>query len=226
MSLNASIFKFSKLYSSRQFEFILGKVGVCCNRMADRDEYLENNENVLRNVLHKDYLNNNIVREELNLIPFIFTIESPEINKNYHESGRHDIRILNSSEYCSNTSLYYVIECKRLDGYASIKGSLNWKYIHEGLKRFVTRDDYPSIYGKSGMLGFIIKKLNISDLVGILNEILRTEHNNIPTSQYLTKSENIPATDNAYLSIHQDINKRDILLYHILVDLSSKVLNN
>jgi len=73
---------------------------------------------------------------------------------------------------------------------------------------------------------FIIKKLNISDLVGILNEILRTEHNNIPTSQYLTKSENIPATDNAYLSIHQDINKRDILLYHILVDLSSKVLNN
>ena len=61
---------------------------------------------------------------------------------------------------------YYITECKRVDG----SSDLNKKYVKEGVARFVT-EKYSSYYGRNIMLGFVVKKIDISSNVKLIEEI-------------------------------------------------------
>ena len=132
--LDASNFKYLDFYQDNVFEFILTQIYTCYNKMLNDYPFIENNENLIRNGLHKNYLENNQIREELQLTPYLFDTEV-ELYNNDNDSvkGRTDIKVYNAIERTKNTDSYYIIECKRIDG----TNELNKKYISNGINRFI-----------------------------------------------------------------------------------------
>lgn len=119
---------------------------------------IENNENLIRNGLHKNYLENNQIREELQLIPYLFDTEVELYNEDDDSvKGRTDIKVYNAIERTKNTNSYYIIECKRIDG----TNKLNKKYISNGINRFIENEKYPSFKKVNGMLGFVVNSIDI-----------------------------------------------------------------
>ena len=62
---------------------------------------------------------------------------------------------------------YFIIECKRLDG----NKTLNDKYKNEGINRFITKK-YSSYYGANGMIGFVVKKIDIDENIKKIGSFL------------------------------------------------------
>ena len=126
------------------------------NDYTQRRKSLPNNENQIRSTILEEYLDNDDIRKDYDMLDYRFTPESPE---NYDGQGnyigRTDIRINLKSDFDKH-SAYYIVECKRIDGTAD----LNEKYVNEGIARFVTQK-YSSYYGKNIMLGFIVKRIDI-----------------------------------------------------------------
>ena len=73
--LDASNFIYLDFYQDNVFEFILSQIYNCYNKMLNDYTSIENNENLIRNGLHKNYLENNQIREELQLTPYLFDTE-------------------------------------------------------------------------------------------------------------------------------------------------------
>ena len=82
-----------------------------------------------------------------------------------------DIRILLKSDF-EKEDAYYVIECKRIDG----TSDLNKKYVKEGVARFVTQK-YSSYYGRNIMLGFVVKKIDMSANAKLIEGIQNADLN-------------------------------------------------
>ncbi|MEY8265578.1 hypothetical protein AALA79_04280 [Lachnospiraceae bacterium 64-25] len=123
-----------------------------------------------------------------------------------------DIRILLKSDF-EKEDAYYVIECKRIDG----TSDLNKKYVKEGVARFVTQK-YSSYYGRNIMLGFVVKKIDMSAnaklIEGIQNADLNQHaHGNLR----LVKSEGVTES---YKCMYQ-IQSGELELRHIFSDYSS-----
>lgn len=143
-----------------EFQDLIAKIYLCCELMLlDKVELPYNNENGIRDILLFKYLNNNELRQRFGLINFLFDPEVPVNN------GRSDIKVSTKNTFI-DTNAYYVIECKRLDG----KSTLNKAYVEDGINRFTTNYKsknheyyYPSNYGFNGMIGFVIKNININD---------------------------------------------------------------
>lgn len=144
----------------------------------------ENNENKIRDIL-LEYLKNTKMRNEACII------EGYRFDKEVDEcEGRVDIKIIDINDF-ENHHAYYVIECKRLDG----SSRLNTAYDNDGIKRFTTsytssdcQPYYSSYYGVNGMIGFIVKKINIDqNITNIgdffdtieLNKLYDSEHSNL-----------------------------------------------
>lgn len=139
----------------------------CCSNKVS----VPNHEEKIRTYLLENYLENENIRCNIGLsnIPIRFL---PEVPENYDVDtntyvGRTDIRVL-SSNWLNNPKDYYVIECKRLDG----TKNLNQKYVDEGVCRFVgDTPKYLSYNNQNIMLGFVVKDIDCSVVVGAINDI-------------------------------------------------------
>ena len=216
----ASIFKLKQQAARKEFEFIFTQITKCYKLMLSDYDIIENDENIIRNHLHKDYLDKQSILEQLNLKTYFFDIEPPYVNENYKETARSDIKIYDAIERMQNRqSAYYIIECKRLDGTNSGKGSLNYKYVENGIKRFTSREDYPTFYGVNGMIGFVVKTKKIIEIVSSINQLL-------PENENLNDKLIDNDFEFSYLSKHTDYQDKKIELYHLMLDFSSQIKTN
>ncbi len=97
------------------------------------------------------------------------------------------------------TEASYIVECKRLDSKnPNNKSGLYNSYIKEGINRFVN-EKYPTFYGVSGMIGFIVEKTDIKSQCNFFTDF--------------ESYELINDFDFSYRSEHQTIKNKKIILY-------------
>lgn len=129
---------------------------------------MPNDENKIRSIMVEEYMKKQ--KSVYGMSDYRFDIEIPE---NYVGKGKHigrvDIRVLLKNDF-EKEDAYYVIECKRIDG----TFSLNKKYVKEGVARFVTQK-YSSYYGRNIMLGFVVKKIDMSANAKLIEKIQNTD---------------------------------------------------
>lgn len=139
-----------------------------CN--ANR-QAIPNHEEILRTHLLENYLEKDEIRSVIGLsnMPIRFL---PEVVENYNPSsntytGRTDIRVV-SSNWFNNNKDYYIVECKRIDGTAS----LNQKYVEDGICRFTGETPkYSSYNNRNIMLGFIVKDIDHTTSITAISDI-------------------------------------------------------
>ena len=165
--------------------------------LANEESVPSNCENTIRDILLK-YLKDTKIRNEYCII------EGYRFDKEVDEGeGRVDIKIISINDF-ENHDAYYVIECKRLDGYST----LNKAYINDGLNRFTSsykssksNPYYSSYYGVNGMIGFIVKEIEIDkNIEKIGNFFNRIEKNKLYDSHH-----------------------KDLKLYHLMMDFSKNI---
>lgn len=188
--------------------------------MMNDKEIIDNDENIIRNILYEKYLNNNSVRKQIESDNFIFNIESPE---NFDENtkkyiGRVDIKVISINEF-KDTSDYYIIECKRIDG----TNILNNKYIDEGVSRFVVEPiKYKTKTNRNIMFGFIVKDINISENTIKIKNIHSTNEyikNNI-SEDFIEERQH----ENIYSLYRTSYYEYNIKLFHIFYNISKIII--
>lgn len=172
---------------------------------------LSNDENKIRSIMLEEYLKPQ--KDSYGMSDYRFELEVPE---NYVGNGQHigrvDIRILLKSDF-DKEDAYYIIECKRIDG----TSNLNKKYVKEGVARFIT-EKYSSYYGRNIMLGFVVKKIDIS-----ANAQLIEESQNADLDQHMHGNFQLVKSDKlteSYKCMYQ-IQSGELELRHIFSDYSS-----
>jgi hypothetical protein len=172
------------------FKNLLLNIYSCYEYMlSDKIIVPKTNENKIRDILYK-YISETKIRNE------ICNIRGFSLDKEVDEkTGRVDLKIKDINDF-EDFEAYYIIECKRLDG----NSTLNKYYVNEGINRFTT-GYYSTHYGVNGMIGFIVKKIDI--------------HSNI---------KDIGSFFNC-LEINKlyDSNHKCIKLFHLMMDFSSNV---
>ena len=127
---------------------------------------LPNDENEIRTIILEEYLDADNMRKAYDMQEYSF---EPETQENYDGNGnyigRADIRVKLKTDFDKH-SAYYLVECKRIDG----SFDLNKKYVEKGVVRFVT-GKYSSYYRKNIMMGFVVKKISISQNVRYIEQI-------------------------------------------------------
>lgn len=215
--LNASGYTFVKDDYQNEFEKILSKIITCYRLMLVNSVTLSNDENSIRDVLLINYLKNNSIRNKIGLTDYLFDREVPEDAT----IGRTDIKIQTLNSF-TDTSAYYLIECKRLNA-INPNGStgLNAKYIESGMYRFTSKT-YSTHYKTNGMIGFIIEPININQNVNSINNLLKTIFKKANTVQELKYRELFPEFNFSYSSIHR-VDGNDIVIYHLMLDFSKQI---
>lgn len=158
-----------------EFRDLMTKIYLCYELMLlNKVELPCNDENKIRDILLLNYLNDNELRQRFELINFLFDPEVPVNN------GRSDIKVQTKDTFI-NTKAFYIIECKRLDG----TSKLNKAYVNDGINRFTTNYKsenheyyYPSNYGINGMIGFIVKNVNIDGNIQKIGNFFHTIETN------------------------------------------------
>lgn len=172
---------------------------------------LPNDENKIRSIMLEEYLKKQKVSYDMS--NYRFDLEVPEnYAGNGHHIGRVDIRILLKSDF-EKEDAYYIIECKRIDG----TSDLNKKYVKEGVARFTTQK-YSSYYGRNIMLGFVVKKIDMSVNAQLIESIQNADldkhmHGNFELVGNRSVTE-------SYKCIYQ-IQSGEVELRHIFSDYSS-----
>lgn len=214
---------FSRIHFVKQKEFksILAKIVMCYEMMCDdcvtQKRALPNNENQLRDILHYEYLNIKRIRAKVNLNQYLFVPEVPEDRQKDDTRGRTDLRVIIKSRTFENPQEYFTIECKRIDG----KESLNNAYIANGIQRFVNENPlYLSYYRTNGMLGFVVKNININNNIKALNDLLLNKHKTINTLDQISCESSVLY---CYKSLHISQNQ-SFQLYHLMLDLSHLIV--
>lgn len=218
--IDASGFKYSIETYEKEFLKILTGI-IFCYKMMIKDGILvpANDENRIRDILRKNYLNNRKIRDITGFSgKYNFDREVPEDN----DTGRVDIKITTQNTLIEPEA-YYIIECKRLDN-INLTGSsgLNAEYIKRGILRFVNRK-YSSYYGLNGMVGFVVAKMNIDNNIKNINKLLNNYFTSANTKQKLTPSKFVNDFEFSYLSIHIDNTKRIFKIYHLMFDFSENL---
>lgn len=172
---------------------------------------LPNDENKIRSIMLEEYLKPQ--KDSYGMSDYRFELE---VLENYVGNGQHigrvDIRILLKSDF-EKEDAYYIIECKRIDG----TSNLNKKYVKEGVARFIT-EKYSSYYGRNIMLGFVVKKIDIS-----ANAQLIEESQNADLDQHMHGNFQLVKSDKlteSYKCMYQ-IQSGELELRHIFSDYSS-----
>lgn len=172
---------------------------------------MPNDENKIRSIMLEEYMKKQ--KNVYGMSDYRFDLEIPE---NYVGDGKHigrvDIRILLKNDF-EKEDAYYVIECKRLDGTAD----LNKKYVKKGIARVITQK-YSSYYGKNIMLGFVVKKIDISANAKLIEKIQNTESDKHMHGNFEFIDSNCVAE--SYRCIYQ-IQSGEVELCHIFSDYSS-----
>lgn len=216
--MNADKFQEASLIYDSDFKLIIEYISRCHQLMLVKykNEKIENNENKIRNRMYKDFLNSDITKAEVNIFPCRFECEAAEIDDNYNETGYIDIKILTQSSLVT-ADAYYIIECKRIDG----KKELNKKYIEEGILRFV-EEKYPSYYSVSGMIGFVVEHIDISNNIKDINKLMEN-YPKVNLNKPL-KALNNNKSNNTYSSVHKKEKSNLFKLYHLMLDFSTIVV--
>lgn len=202
--------KYIACYIDENFEFILSQIHNCYKKMLVSYDFIENNENKIKNRLYKDYLDNQSIIDELKLNGYRFKTETGFIDDDYKEKGYSDIEVIDLIGSLKNINSFYIIECKRIDGQNShYQSSLNNKYINEGINRFV-EEKYPTYNSVNAMLGFIVESIDI--------DINCNHFSNFKRHIFIDDFEF------SYTSNHTTVTNKNIMLYHLMLDFSSKIL--
>lgn len=210
--LDKNIFK--ALYRAN-FEKITAYIFDICELIVEDYEKkqlkLPNDENKIRSIMLEEYMKTQ--KGVYGMSNYRFELEVPE---NYVGNGQHigrvDIRILLKNDF-EQEDAYYIIECKRIDG----SSDLNKKYVKEGVARFVT-EKYSSYYGRNIMLGFVVKKIDVSSNAKLIEEIQNAELDQHMHGDFqLVKSEGVTKS---YKCMYQ-IPSGEVELRHIFSDYSS-----
>jgi len=209
---------FKKAAMHDLFNLIILHVAVSCEKMKkdciESQKYLSNHEDKISNRLVAQYL-------DKNSLELIFILQQPE-NFNVDSdtfAGRTDISVM-SSNTLKNRNAYFTIECKRLDG----GKTLNEKYVKEGIARFVEHPPkYSSYYGKSIMLGYIVKAISdISKNTKKIDNIQRKLLVGIQIGEMQLVSDE-RKDFSRYHCIYQADNNLNVELTHLLYDFSDVV---
>lgn len=178
---------------------------------------IPNHEELIRNRLVEQYLDNDDVQVALGLdnIPIRFL---PETLENYDKNtgtymGRADIRVT-STNWLFNRNDYYIVECKRIDG----TQTLNKKYVEEGISRFT--DDppkYPSYHHCSIMLAFVVKSVNWNTVIDAIAKIHATCLNSVTTQNVTINQVTLE------YSLCESIYNSGLTLEHIFYDVTAAV---
>lgn len=216
-SLDASNFKGSVPFYDANFEYIMHKISVCYSMIVDSKIPLPKDENLIRDVIVNDYLNNNQIKEKFQL-NYIFNTEVPEKN-----IKRPDIKI-QSPDDVYKTEAYYSIECKVLDNkYVTGNSGLNAKYVKNGIRRF-TDKGYTSYFRVNGMIGFIVEEMDIHQNTNNINSLLKSSVAQIKTTKSLTNEKYFDDFEYHYSSTHEDIDNIGLRIYHLMLDFSRNIL--
>lgn len=172
---------------------------------------LPNDENQIRSIMLEEYMKRQ--KGVYGMSDYRFELEVPE---NYAGNGKHigrvDIRIVLKNDF-EKEDAYYIIECKRIDG----TSALNKKYIKEGVSRFVTKK-YSSYYGRNIMLGFVVKRIDVSANVKRIEEIQNSESDQQMHGAFqFVKSKGVTESYKCTYQIHSG----EVELRHIFSDYSS-----
>jgi len=197
-SLDATPYLFAINEYELQFENLMLNIYSCYTYLVSNGDIVpENDENGIRDML-LNYLKDTKIRNEDCII------EGYRFDKEVDEfEGRVDIKIIDINDF-ENHDAYYVVECKRLDG----RSVLNRDYVKHGINRFTTsyksskcRPYYSSYYGVNGMIGFVIKEINIDKNMNKIGDFF-----------------NQIKKDKLYDSTHGTLK-----LYHLMMDFSKNV---
>ena len=223
--LNANKFIFSKQYCSKEFLEITAGIIDCYNDITAKKVKLENDENKITSYLINSYLKNEpFKRNSLTLSNYHFDYEVIE------NSGRSDIRVLPINPYLEDKA-YYIFECKKLnsknlDGIAG----MNAEYIKNGMCRFTT-EYYSSYYNENGMIGYVVENLNILLNIKQLNKLLdkdfvndRNINVNANAIDEIKSTDELNGHNHIYNSKHKTKSGKEIILLHLMLDLSNNIL--
>jgi hypothetical protein len=217
--LNPSAFSESAHFRDSELQDILIKI-ICCYKMMLSDKVkVANNENLIRDELLIKYLKNDEIRNKIQLTKYLFDREVPEDNT----KGRTDIKVQTINTFLDQ-SAYYIIECKRLDN-QNLNGrtGLNAEYIKNGIMRFIDVQ-YSTNKNLNGLIGFIVKSMDIAGNIKNINNLLETHFTGTNTQSKLTAAGFMQDFDYLYFSIHKrKNNKEDIKLYHLMLDFSKNI---
>lgn len=183
------------------------------NEIFNPDETEHSFENYLRNVLVEKYLRKNKERHKIGYLGF--EIEPGEISLAYKTIGFLDIKVTNA---CSqrltryDESIYYAIECKRLDNCSrKIKA-----YVEDGILRFVI-GKYSKNMPLACMIGFI-EDGNPFIIVNKINDRLMIDKK-IITLQKLVNCNIEKEFEQSYISKHRKQDNFGVIdLYHLMFD--------
>lgn len=218
-NLNATNYNYSGIYYFSEFEDILSKITLCYKDMITSNYEFLNNENDIRDCLYSNYLNNDDILKQIQLDKYLFDKETNEDFGN----GRVDIRIC-SQQIFENKKAYFIIECKRVDN-ININGTsgLNGEYVVNGMNRFIETDKYSSYYKTNALMGFVVSQLDVDSNMIAINNILKKLLCGSCT-QEIQKENFIPNFPYHYSSCHTREDGCDIKLYHLMYDVSSKIV--
>jgi hypothetical protein len=209
------------LFQEDDFRQISSYLVTCCENMKreylEKDKRLQNDENKIRNILLKEFLAVDSIQALYQMNDYRF---EPETQENYHGKGtyvgRADIKVILKSDFAKNDA-YYLVECKRIDG----TKNLNQKYVMQGIHRFITKK-YSSFYGMNFMLGFVVRKIDISVNTGKIE----SEQNNSSDSRmhgsFVCREVN---SERGVYNCMYDLLDRQLELKHIFIDFS-KIINS
>jgi len=214
---------FNKRIAENILKHILSKLCICMEMMNDdcirNKVQIENNEIIIRDYLFSNYLNQDEIMERINFNNFRFFPEAPENYTNGKPCGRADLQVFSEKEF-SCRKKYFVIECKRIDGSLT----LNRNYINEGIRRFVhpiPNPKYSSFYKLNGMIGFVVKEIDLNKNVETLNALLQSDYNDIDVVEYMKLLTKAGTPKGTYYSIHKLAYNETLMLYHTFLPCQS-----
>lgn len=201
-----SKFLFTIEYNKRDLKYLLNSLYLCYKKIISEVSSISHKENDIRDIfISENYLESHKIREELGIKEFQFDKEISTLE------GRADIRIFNLIEKLAGIEKpYYYIECKVLNSSkpSTAFSNLYSKYIINGINRYIN-GIYPTHNETNGMLGFFIKPANIIKQCEFFSD--------------LKPHIFIEDFDLSYISEHTATDSKKIILYHLMLDFSSKI---
>ena len=204
--IDAALFQYGPLFRNKQLEGVMTDCTRVYERIVTSGVKLKNNENEIRNKMAEYLEDDSYKAETLTVKNFQVDHEVPE-----GPHGRVDIRFLPVNPY-EGQKVYFIIECKRLDGCSY----LNKEYVKHGINRFKTPDKYSTPLGVNGMMGFLVKPLDVAITCDNINTHLVVEEHLVPVASVC------PSGCTEFESKHSSISGA-ITLLHLWLDFSSSV---
>ena len=218
--IDASSFTHSLEIYEIEFKNILTGITICYKLMIKKNVLVPaNDENLIRDMLLLNYLKNRETKSKAKLTDYRFDREIPEDTT----KGRVDIRIISKNDFEIDEA-YYIIECKRLNN-KNRNGTtgLNAEYIKNGILRFVGKK-YTAYYRVNGMIGFVVEQIDIGRNIENINTLLKNNFKEANTKKKLMFADFINNFKHSYSSVHENIEGKEIKLYHLMFDFSKNLL--